>query len=238
MSNLIWHDRRTFFKIAATAGVVLPLDWGFLRQIRARTAERNSLATPNLKILSRSTIFVHPSGDPYDLSNRYGFNHAPSVVVLPDGRLLAAWFSGPYEASVHQVILGSFSSDHGQTWTKAEVLQDFPRVSDFDPAFIADGNRTWFFYLAGRWNRYPFVRDEANQVGNNSFKTYCRYSDDSGRTWSAPAVVHNSATCRSNGIRLSTGELLLPITDIPCCMTVGVLKSSDGGKSWKRFGRI
>ncbi|PYV28536.1 MAG: hypothetical protein DMG24_01815, partial [Acidobacteria bacterium] len=107
-------------------------------------------------------VFAHPTADPYDPSNHHGFNHAPSVVLLPDGRLLAAWFSGPFEASVNQVILGSHSSDRGLTWSPAEVLQDFPHKSDFDPAFIADGERTWLFFSAGRWNRYPFVRDEVH----------------------------------------------------------------------------
>ncbi len=56
-------------------------------------------------IVCRSTVFTHPSTDPYHVKNLYGFNHAPSVVGLPDGRLLAAWFSGPFEASVHQSVV-------------------------------------------------------------------------------------------------------------------------------------
>lgn len=113
-----------------------------------------------VSVLSRSTVYEHPSGDPYDRANRFGFNHAPSVTLLADGRLLAAWFSGPFEASVDQVILGAYSSDQGKTWTPAEVRQDFPHTSDFDPAFVSNGSRTWLFFSRGRWNRYPFVRIE------------------------------------------------------------------------------
>ena len=182
-------------------------------------------------------VYRHLASDPYDPGNFYGFNHAPSIVMLPDGRLLSAWFSGPFEASVNQVILGSYSTDRGRTWTKAEVLQDFPRKSDFDPAFIADGGRTWFFFSAGRHDRYPFVRDEKSEVGLDSFKTYYRTSGDSGRSWSAPAVAFEKVFCRSNGIRLSTGELLLPVYQSPA-QTGGVLKSTDGGKSWKHIGGI
>ena len=40
-----------------------------------------------LEILSRSIVFKHPHADPYDRANRYGFNHGPSVTLLPDGRL-------------------------------------------------------------------------------------------------------------------------------------------------------
>ena len=188
-------------------------------------------------VISRSMVFAHPAADPYDPQNRFGFNHAPSAVLLPDGRLLAAWFSGPYEASVNQLILGSSSADGGLTWSTPEVLQDFPRKSDFDPAFIADGKRTWLFFSAGRWNRYPFVHEEENAVGANSFSTYARHSDDSGHTWSPPIVVSEKHGSRSNGIRLSTGELLLPMEDF-VDHAAGVLKSSDGGKNWKLRGEI
>src|SRR5881628_3785247 len=73
-------------------------------------------------IVQRSTVYRHPATDPYDLKNLYGFNHAPSVVALPDGRLLAAWFSGPFEASVHQVVLAASSSDGGKSWSAQTIL--------------------------------------------------------------------------------------------------------------------
>jgi predicted neuraminidase len=186
--------------------------------------------------LSRSAVFVHPSSDPYDCRDHYGFNHAPSVVALPDGRLLAAWFSAPFEASVNQVILGAYSADGGLTWGPPVVLQDFPRVSDFDPAFIAGGHRVWFFFSAGRENRYPPLRDEKDRVGVDSFKTYCRVTEDSGRTWSAPRVVGQKIYCRSNGIRLSTHDLLLPVYSIPS--QASVMRSTDDGVTWKRYGTI
>jgi hypothetical protein len=189
------------------------------------------------RVLSRSMVFAHPSADPYDPNNRFGYNHAPSVVLMPDTRLLAVWFSGPFEAAVNQLILGSFSSDQGQTWSKAFIIQDFPHKSDFDPAFIRDGSRVWFFFSAGRWNRYPVVRDEALAVGVRSFSTYMRYSDDSGRSWSDPVNVCRQRGSRTNGIKLTTGELLLPMGDF-VGKIASVLKSSDNGKTWKLVGRV
>ena len=70
-------------------------------------------------MFSRSIVFEHPCADPYNLENCHGFNHGPSVTVLPDGHLVCAWFSGPFEASVQQVILGSYSSDGGRTWGRS-----------------------------------------------------------------------------------------------------------------------
>ncbi len=199
-------------------------------------------SSPTLEIHSRSTVFTYARTDPYDRQNLYGFNHAPSVVALPSGRLLAAWFSGPFEASVHQVILSSTSDDGGETWAPATVLHDAPRRSDFDPAFIADGKRTWFFYTVGRWDRYPFVgpgKVEKEEVGVASFKLYGRWSDNSGKNWSNARRLRDEVSwgCRSNGIRLSTGELVLPVYHFSTT-AAAVLISSDGGASWERFGNI
>lgn len=189
---------------------------------------------PELNIESKSYVFTYPHTDPFDLTNRYGFNHGPSVIALPDGRLLCCWFSAPYEGSIHLVLLGSFSEDQGRSWQRAFVLQDNPRWSDYDPAFVQDGKRTYFFYKYGRWNRYPFIENEEVTVGTKSFHVFMRYSDDSGRTWSDERKVHETAGCRSNGIKLSSGELLLPVYDWITTDLGGVLKSVDGGKTWVR----
>lgn len=189
------------------------------------------------RILSRAMVFAHPTADPYDPNNRLGFNHAPSVVLMPDNRLMTVWFSAPFEGSVNQVILGSFSSDLGQTWSPAQVIQDFPHKSDFDPAFIRDAGRVYLFFSAGRWNRYPPVRDGEHEVGVKSFSTYMRHSEDSGKTWSEPLNVSPEHGPRTNGIKLSTGELLLPMGDF-VGKVASVLKCADGGKTWRLAGRV
>ena len=233
-------DRRDLLVGLTSVGLSLSLGSRSLALPALQPTELHSPTQPSkIEILERATVYSHPASDPYDLKNLYGFNHAASVVTLPDGRLMAAWFSGPFEASVHQVILSSYSSDQGKTWTPAKVFQDVPHTSDFDPAFIADGKRTWFFFSVGRWNRYPQVSNEKNEVGVNSFKVYHRYSDDSGRTWSSPKLIYEKAGagCRSNGIKLSTGELLLPVHGYVHAVA-GVLKSTDGGQTWNRYGEV
>lgn len=189
-------------------------------------------------VQSRSQVFKYHTADPYDRANLYGFNHAPSVVMMPDGRLLAAWFSGPYEAAVHQVILGCYSSDGGATWSDVLVLQDDPLRSDFDPAFIRAGDRVYMCYSVGRWNKYPAYRPgpgEEAATGPESFTIQCRWSDDSGATWSDPVRMHDSTGwgCRSNGIQLKTGELVLPTHDFLNWKSAGLI-SADNGKTWTR----
>ncbi len=223
------HEPARFFRIAA---LLLSL------AAAARAADESPPPSPSgLRVLSRANIFVYPETDPYKLDNLYGFNHAPSVVTLPDGRLMCAWFSGPYEASVHQVILASTSSDQGQTWDRSFVLQDMPRVSDFDPAFIATGTETLFFYTAGRHIRWPFLKHQDTEVGPASFFVYLRRSSDSGQTWSDSTRIYQGGS-RSNGIRLSSGELLLPVHALDGKGPAGVLRSTDQGRTWKRFGEV
>ena len=174
-----------------------------------------------IKILEQSVVFRHIGSDPKDPANTTGFNHAPSVVVLPDGRLLAAWFSGPFEGAPQQQILRSFSADQGRTWSPAETLQDFAGAADFDPSLLVSGQQTFLFFSALRPLRIHFRR-----------------SDDSGRTWSEPTDLGQpNHTTRSNGIRLSTGELLVPL-HLRGTKAGGVMKSRDGGRTWTRFGAV
>ncbi|MBI5687337.1 MAG: exo-alpha-sialidase [Verrucomicrobia bacterium] len=185
-------------------------------------AASDSARQPVIEILHRSTIFEHTGTDSKDPANTTGFNHAPSVVLLPDGRLMTAWYSAPFEGSPKQKILSAFSSDQGRTWSAATTLQDFEDRADFDPAFAAAGKRTFLFFSA-----------------TNPLRIYFRASNDAGRSWSPPqeAPVETSHTSRSNGIRLSTGELLVPLHRTGT-RAGGVLKSRDGGKTWTRFGNV
>jgi predicted neuraminidase len=44
--------------------------------------------------------------------------------------------------------------------------------------------------------------------------------------------------CRSNGIRLSSGELLLPVYSFEPPYSSGVLKSADHGATWKYYEKV
>jgi predicted neuraminidase len=191
-------------------------------------------------VKSRAVVFDYGNYDPYDRANLYGFNHAPSVTRIDNNRVQAAWFSGPYEGSIHQVILGSASDDGGLAWGEATVLNDAPRLSDFDPAFIDAGDRTLLFFSTGRWTRYPPVGPsdkEGEAVGGRSFKISMRQRPNDAGSWSDSKDIGSEPgwNCRSNGIRISTGELLLPTHRIgPLPYVSSVLISGDEGKTWAR----
>lgn len=200
--------------------------------------------------IEESMVFAYPQNDPFDRANDYGVNHAPSITTLANGTLFAAWWSGPYEASHHQVVLGAESNDGGKTWSPAKVMGDFKHLSDFDPAFVTNADSTWLFFAVGRFDRYPVIggvvpgmRDlEGQRVGPNSFRIYARKTSDSGQHWSDPGEALISGTiCRSNGITLSDGTMLLPLhtavgTDGRSVSSV--FRSLDKGITWNKVGSV
>ena len=149
-----------------------------------------------IQISDRAVIFKHTSTDPKDPANTSGYNLGASITVLPDGRVMAVWFSSPSEGAESQRIMQAFSADQGRTWGEAAVLQDLAGKADFDPALFVAGKETFLFFSAF----------------NPQIDIYFRRSSDSAKTWTEPVKIHQpNHTTRSNGIRLSTGELLVPL---------------------------
>ena len=175
-----------------------------------------------IQISDRAVIFKHTSTDPKDPANTSGYNLGASITVLPDGRVMAVWFSSPSEGAESQRIMQAFSADQGRTWGEAAVLQDLAGKADFDPALFVAGKETFLFFSAF----------------NPQIDIYFRRSSDSAKTWTEPVKIHQpNHTTRSNGIRLSTGELLVPL-HTRGTKAGGVMKSRDGGKTWTRFGAV
>ncbi|HTO02674.1 MAG TPA: sialidase family protein [Opitutus sp.] len=201
-------------------------------------------AAQPVQLESTAVVFAYPHTDPYDRHNLYGFNHAPNVAVMPDGSLLASWFSGAFEGDVHQVILGAKSSDGGRTWEVAEQIVDIPRTSDFDPAFAIKNNKVVLLLAAGRWNRYPWVGERAVEnklVGLDSYRLYVVTSDDSGATWSEPQMtLDRRGFSRGNGIVLRDGKILFPVYDDVGGgkWTTSILRSRDDGMTGQWSGAL
>jgi alpha-L-rhamnosidase len=175
-----------------------------------------------ITITDRAVVFRHTGTDPEDPSNTSGYNFGPTITALPDGRVMAAWFSAPTEGAESQRLMQAFSSDGGRTWGASTILQDFEGAADFDPALFVAEKETFLFFSA----IHP------------KLDVYFRRSGDSAKTWTEPVKLNQpNHTTRSNGIRLSTGELLMPL-HLRGTKNGGVLKSRDGGTTWTRHGAV
>lgn len=68
--------------------------------------------------------------------------------------------------------------------------------------------------------------------------SYVHWSDDGGRTWQGTVRLNVEPYPGGYGIRgaveLASGDLLLPLSDVPNYETVFAVRSSDCGRSWQR----
>ncbi len=82
--------------------------------------------------------------------------HGASLVELPNGDLLAAWFEGSGERWADDVsIKGARLRKGAPGWSEPFVLADTPGFPDINPVLFIDGrNRLWLFWytvLANLW---------------------------------------------------------------------------------------
>ncbi|MCL8026103.1 sialidase family protein [Nocardioides bruguierae] len=113
-------------------------------------------------------------------------NHAPCLLPLPGGDLLAVWFGGSDEGNP-DICLWSSRLEHGSgTWTPAEQLTDDPDRSDQNPAlFAAPDGAVWLLYPSQLARRPD--REETFNLQHTA-EVRRMVSRDGGRTWSAPEV--------------------------------------------------
>ncbi len=82
--------------------------------------------------------------------------HGSSLVELPNGDLLAAWFHGSGERSANDVIIqGARLKKGADTWSDVFTMADTPGIPDCNPTLFLDQNgKLWLFWIAVRANRW------------------------------------------------------------------------------------
>ncbi len=82
--------------------------------------------------------------------------HGPTIVELPNGDLLSAWFQGSGERWADDVrIMGSRLEKGDTTWSETFIMADYPGFPDINPMMFMDTkNRLWLMWypvLANQW---------------------------------------------------------------------------------------
>ncbi len=82
--------------------------------------------------------------------------HGPSVVELPNGDLLAAWFEGSGERWADDVLIRGARLRKGESsWSEPFDLADTPGFPDINPVLFIDGRDRlwllWYTVLANLW---------------------------------------------------------------------------------------
>lgn len=155
---------------------------------------------------------------------RFSQCHASTLVLLPDGDLLVAFFAGTREGEGDTAIWTARRSEG--RWNDAQRLIAEPGVPHWNPVLHAEGNDVWLFYKTG-----ATVHD---------WITRWMASSDGGRSWSAfsrlvPGDASPRGPVKNKLIVMSNGEWLAPgSVETATTWDAFVDISPDRGNHWER----
>jgi len=154
--------------------------------------------------------------------------HACTLVEVPSGDLLCAWYAGTREGASDVAILASRGLRALPRWRGPEVVADTPGKPDGNPVlFVDQWGHTRLFY----------VTIEGDDWKSAVLKT--AKSEDEGRTWEEPVVLDEppGTMPRNKPLLLDEQTILLPLYDETTWRSF-VYISTDRCESWHRSGWI
>lgn len=152
--------------------------------------------------------------------------HASTIVELRNGELMAAWFGGSAEGKPDVAIWGSRRTQ-GQ-WSAPIELAREPGIASYNPVlFHTKDGRLWLYYKFGP---HP-----------TNWTAGRRWSNDEGRTWSEvehlPAGLYGPI--RAKPLVMADGTIVSGTSvESYRSWACWIERSTDGGKTWKKFGPI
>ncbi len=152
-----------------------------------------------------------------------------SIVELPNGDLLAGWFSGTREKNLDIAVMYSRKLKGSDHWETPQVFHKTEGRSE--------GNTCWFVWPDGElwcfWNAMWWKGWTTNKI---------RYkiSKDNGYTWSNPLWFRKTIgwLIRNKPLMLDNGDFLVPVYSEVNSYKSFVMITQDHGKTWKKYGRI
>ncbi|MDP6125353.1 MAG: exo-alpha-sialidase [Candidatus Latescibacteria bacterium] len=149
--------------------------------------------------------------------------HGSTVIALPSGEVLAAWYAGEGEKRSDVAIFVSRLAPQSTTWSEPKILIDHPGLSE--------GNPVWFMHPDGRLFLYYVT-----MYGNSSWDTckiHYRVSRDQGHTWGDEFTLREELgwMTRHRPIVLGNGDFVFPLYN-EIRWSAEFLISSDQGRTW------
>jgi predicted neuraminidase len=130
--------------------------------------------------------------------------HGSTLVELPTGEILVAWFAGTRESHSDTAIWGSTLSSDGESWETPVKMFKINDEAHWNPVLMEDKGKIHIWFKTGA---HPF-----------SWETWHSVSDDSGVEWSTPELLkdqdgeggHCRGPVRNKPIALSDGTWVAP----------------------------
>lgn len=187
----------------------------------------------------------------------------PAIVAAADGSLVAFAEarkenqSDPGGGDID--LVSKRSSNGGLTWSALQLVDDpGERWGASNPTPVLDRSKGRLWILFNRWE--PGFGTERSQPGASNNQAWARYSDDHGRSWSAPRDLTRFARDYDNwgamflgpggAIQTQSGRLLVPAAMRPdtyrlwiatpgfdgpaLLMRAYAFYSDDHGATWRR----
>ncbi len=149
--------------------------------------------------------------------------HGSTLVELPGGDILAAYYGGDYEKAKNVAVYGARLGRGETKWSEPWILHDTPDKSEGNPVlWFGPDNKLWLFFVT-------IMKDNWNQA-----LIFFKKSPDRGKTWSEPVQMleREGWMTRNKPLQLKNGYILLPIYN-EVLFDSEFLISGNGGRKWK-----
>ena len=184
------------------------------------------LSPAAILILLLVAIAAAPTKEFIFTSAPFASCHASTIVQLSSGDFMAAWFGGTEEGAADVAIWGSRRV--GDHWSAPAELVREPGTPTWNPVLFHTGDgRLWLYYRFG-------PRPATWSAGRMR-------SNDDGRTWSGPEHLPAGlyGPIRAKPIVLEDGTILSGSSvESYLSWAAWIERSTDGGKTWTKFGPI
>jgi predicted neuraminidase len=161
-------------------------------------------------------------------------HHCSSIAEAANGDLLVTWYGGSYESSDDEALFMARRKKGERSWSKPEMLLRNPEQPVGNAVIFVDSlKRVWIV-----WGRMEASQPLMRNSGWSETRLMYRVSEDNGRTWSQDKLFPLDTTGwlpRNLPITISTGELVLPLSDERNDNDLSfVVSTHDNGATWTR----
>ena len=186
--------------------------------------------------------FAYPVSTMFEADSTWLFGREPTPRRMPDGSIVSLLYTGgKQEPAPENVATVIRSEDDGETWSKPQLLFRHPFRCTWGTELFTEGERPFAVFQTFC---YETVYAE--------LRAFLTFTDDSGRSWSNPVSLPGVPANFSvrQGKVLSDGSWIFPVYWF-CNRTKwdtirapgngfvsGVLRSTDGGKSFSLHGAV
>lgn len=166
----------------------------------------------------------------------YSTAHAPTLLKLPNGDLLCAWFAGSFEGSADiSIVCARLSKSSGKWEEPVQVSNDKNRSEQNPSLFLSPEGEVWLVYTS--------QLDRVNDKTNMQYTSVIKYqkSLDNGKSWQKSEVLFNNpgSFCRqaiqilTNGRWIFSNWLCFDDKTANASDYTVFQISDDQGQNWK-----